>query len=233
MHLFVRCDDCNAMCVSADSVSMCADKNCMKASCNDCCVHGLCVSCNDDVRGVVSSMIEKTAFDNKDIDAESDSTCPSAVSCCRIPMGEWEFWEPSSDWSDHYWESGFLSDDVCEHALSNAEQNGVLHEGCKAVEESIKAKPPVKLTLKVKTGGVVKSKVINRLSRYKERTARKNPFGGHCAPHYGASEPVRVGVKLEYCPLKSQRHAPVKLVWNLFRNTTHCSPPGWRSYQLQ
>lgn len=224
VYPFLRCDDCKDMCF--DPGALCKSNCCTRFSCSKCSVNELCVACYDDVRGVVCSLWEKTATANKDIDYDLKTvSSASGIACCNDSPPD--YWEPRRTLSDEYHQIGYMSDDVCEHALKNTEENGKILEGCKAAEEAVQAKGAAKLTLKVREG-TVKARIENRLHRYRKREMRNDPFGYPCKPHYGSSEPLRVGVSLQYCGLKSQRDAPVKLVWNLYRNTTFCSPRGWK-----
>lgn len=223
VYPFLRCDDCNEMCFNPGA--LCKSNCCTRFSCSNCSVNELCVACYDDVRGVVCSLWEKTATDNNEIDYDLKTISSASGLACSNDFPP-DYWEPRCTLSDEYHQMGYMSDDVCEHALKNTEENGKMLEGCKAAEEAIQAKGPVKLTLKLR-GGIVKPRIENRLHRYRKRERRKNKFGYPCTPHYGAPEPLQVKVSLQYCGLESQRGAPVKLVWNLYRNTTFCSPRGW------
>lgn len=216
------CEHCKSSFFDDASLTHCGDPACTKGVCSNCVSNGLCEDCTRDVRRVISDAVDGALDENGyysdrgavTIDDSDDSDCPRSWS--------------GDDIVPHWEAAGYASEDVCEHALANTEENAKLPTHSSGLEDRIMEACPVRLKLSLKWYGVVKCRLSQRIKRTGKRMSK--PGWSLKYPHYGASEPVTVRVKLAYCCPKYFDAGPVKLGLGLFRARTYVSPPGSRTY---
>lgn len=221
------CECCTSSFFDEASVFGCGNAACTKGICVNCAKDYLCEKCHYQVSMVVGNLVEETVDNNADVDYDSESSvqsaCPQDVDgggFIRCWMGE--------DMVDFYDAIGYDSEDVCEHALLNCKSNSATRSEGDKLSKKFQSRGMVRVKLSVDKSGIVKTRLGVRtpntgqsMSKAKHRYKK---------PHYGASEPVHVKVKLVYCDPKYFNEGPVKLGMELFRGRTYVSPKDWRTY---